>query len=165
MVLTVLFLRAAFCAVSEDELVFFASVFLKRVSRATPLYAEAQKLSADAAAAVLFGVAVNGANIRTFKLKALCAVCISATFIAGGVMRLLLLSVPAHLLLMEVYWLGAYSIDWHFCPCSSSADPFAGLVNHLLHEAPSLQDIPLAQSLVFAVRHGVVLQWLLDLLH
>lgn len=56
-----------FCAVSEDELAFFVQVLLKRVSRATPLYAEAQKLSADAAAAALYGVALNGVDPREFS--------------------------------------------------------------------------------------------------
>ena len=53
-----------FVAVSEDELAFFVQVLLKRVSRATPLYAEAQQLSAEAAAAALFGVALNGVEPR-----------------------------------------------------------------------------------------------------
>lgn len=77
---------------SEDELTFFVQVLLKRVSRATPLYAEAQKLSADAAAAALFGVAINGAEPQRF----------------------------------------------------------AGLISHLLQEAPALEDLPRAQSVVFA---------------
>ncbi|OEH74695.1 hypothetical protein cyc_02743 [Cyclospora cayetanensis] len=52
---------------SEDELAFFVQVLLKRVSRATPLYAEAQKLSADAAAAALFGVSLNGVDPQRFS--------------------------------------------------------------------------------------------------
>ncbi|KAL8446000.1 hypothetical protein Emed_005281 [Eimeria media] len=52
---------------SEDELSFFVQVLLKRVSRSTPLYAEAQKLNADAAAAALFGVAINGVDPQRFS--------------------------------------------------------------------------------------------------
>ncbi|KAL8439622.1 hypothetical protein Efla_004530 [Eimeria flavescens] len=51
---------------SEEELSFFVEVLLKRVSRATPLYAEAQKLNADAAAAALYGVTLNGADPKRF---------------------------------------------------------------------------------------------------
>ncbi|KAL8274149.1 hypothetical protein Esti_001991 [Eimeria stiedai] len=52
---------------SEDELSFFVQVLLKRVSRSTPLYAEAQKLNADSAAAALFGVAINGVDPQRFS--------------------------------------------------------------------------------------------------